>query len=68
MELRIPTLEQLRPVYDRALRTRGGTAPGASLTGTTSPARHFYGWATPAGPCWTICAWPQTAGTAAWAP
>jgi len=23
------------------------------LTGTTSPARHFYGWATPAGPCWT---------------
>lgn len=86
MELRIPTPEQLRTVYDRDLRTafpaaelkplknmeemwaEGRYRPWCLFDGDDIAGEAFYGWATPAGPCWTICAWPQTAGTAAWAP
>ena len=77
MELRIPTLEQLRTVYDRDLRTafpaaelkplknmeemwaEGRYCPWCLFDGDDIAGEAFL---------WTICAWPQTAGTAAWAP
>ena len=85
MELRIPTLEQLRTVYDRDLRASfpaaelkplrnieemwaaGRYRPWCLFDGDDIAGEAFLCWDTPAGPCWTTCAWPPTAGTAAWA-
>ena len=85
MELRIPTLEQLRTVYDRDLKEAFPSAelkplrnmeemwaadryrPWCLFDGDDIVGEAFCGWVTPAGPCWTICACPPPAATAAWA-